>query len=338
MIRLMSRAAHQKFFEIFSTTQLCFAAGVVAELGIADLIPRGGTRSAAELAAASGCDESHLYRTLRLLASYGFFQETAPRSFALTDHAESLRQDAPESMRAAWRMFHRLFKTQGGLEEGLRKGGTPFEYVFGQNVFGHLSSHPDDAAVFDAGMTAIHGPETAAILEAYDFNGIETLADIGGGAGGLLIGTLSRYPKLKGLLFDLGHVIGRARANVAGAGLTDRCRVEEGNFFESIPSGADAYVMSHIIHDWTDEQSIGILKNVRRVIRVGGRLLLVEAVVPPGNERSVSKDLDFTMLMYPGGKERTEDEYRALFAASGFALHGITPTMSPMSVIEARPV
>lgn len=334
----MAQAEHQKFFEIFASAQLCFAVSAVAELGIAEQIPRGGSRTTAELAAASGSNEEFLYRTLRLLASYGFFQESTPHTFVLTPLAESLRSDTPESMKAAWQMFHRLFKTQGGLEAGLRKGETPFQGVFGAPLFGYLGANPQDAAIFDAGMTAIHGPETAAMLDAYDFKGIDTLADIGGGAGGLLIGTLTRYPQMKGLLFDLGHVMGRARGNVEQAGLANRCRIEEGNFFETIPSGADAYLMRHIIHDWTDEQSAVILKNVRKVLPANGRLLLVETVVPTGNERSLSKDLDFTMLMYPGGKERTEAEYRSLFAASGLALHGITATASPMSVIEARPV
>lgn len=329
---------HQRFLEIFTQVQLCFAGGVIAELGIAEQIPRGESRSVRELAAASGADEGMLYRTLRLMASYGYFDETSPRCFALTPLAESLLPDAPESTKAAWQMFHRILRSQAGLELGLRQGTTPFTNVFGAPLFHYLAGHPDDAAVFDAGMTAIHGPETAAMLEAYDFGGIETLADIGGGAGGLLTGTLTKYPKLKGMLFDLGHVIGRARANIEGAGLAGRCRIEEGNFFERVPAGADAYLMRHIIHDWNDEQSAAILKNIRTVIPPNGRLLLVEVVVPGGNERSLAKDFDFAMLLYPGGMERTREEYAALFAAAGFELRSVTPTASPVCVIEARPV
>lgn len=335
---LMPQPEHQKFFEMFFHAHVCFASSAIAELGIADLIPRGVSRPVSELAKESGANADHLYRTLRLLASYGIFTETTPGTFALTSYAEVLRKDAPETMAPAWRMFHRLFKAQSGLGEALRTGGTPLEIAFGAPLFSYLSTHPEDAAIFDAGMTAIHGPETQAMLDAYDFSSIGTLADIGGGNGSLITAVLQKHPNLKGLLFDLGHVIGRARANVENAGLKDRCRIEEGNFFESIPAGADAYMFRHIIHDWTDEQSTVILKHCRKAMPANGRLLLVETVVPQGNERAPGKDFDFTMLMYPGGKERTEEEYRTLFQGAGFKLHGITPTASPVSVIEARPV
>jgi hypothetical protein len=328
---------NQEFLQMIARTHLGFAAGAIAELGIADLIPRGAARPVTELAAEGGCDAALLYRTLRFLASYGIFEETAPRSFALTSAADAMRSDAPESTRGGWRMVHGIFRAQQGLEESLRTGRTPFVNSFGQPIFAYLGSHPEDAAIFDAGMTSFHGPETAAMLKAYDLSGIGTLADIGGGNGSLLIPTLSRYPNLKGLLFDVGHVIDRARSNIHAAGLTDRCRIEQGSFFESIPQGADAYLLRHIIHDWTDEQSVAILKNCRRVMPANGRLLIVEAVVPPGNHPSAAKDFDFLMLMYPGGMERTADEYRALFQAAGFELSSITPTESPVSVIEGHP-
>ena len=176
------------------------------------------------------------------------------------------------------------------------------------------------------------------MIEAYDFNGIATLADVGGGNGSLLTAVLGEYPEMRGLLFDLGHVAGRARDNIAVAGCSDRCEVREGNFFESFPAGVDAYLMRHIIHDWTDEQCVQILNNCRAVIPERGRLLIVEAVVPSGNDPSPAKDLDMAMLLYPGGMERTEEEYRGLFAAAGFELAGVTPTASPVSVLEGRPV
>jgi O-methyltransferase domain len=329
---------YRRMHEILAQAHLCFAVSAIAELGIVDLIPRGADRPSAELAREAGCDAHLLYRTLRFLASHGFFAETVPGSFALTPAAEAMRSDAPESTRAAWRMFHRLLWAQKSLEEGLRTGETPLQHAFGQPVFAYIAAHPELAGIFDAGMSALHGPETAAMLEAYDFGGIGTLADIGGGNGSLLIAALAKHPELKGILFDLGHVIERARNGIQAAGFGARCRIEPGSFFESIPAGADAYLLRHIIHDWTDEQSVAILKNCRRAIPAGGRLLVVEMVVPPGNDPSPSKNLDFLMLMYPGGMERTESEYRKLFGASGFDLAGITPTASPVSVIEARPV
>lgn len=329
---------HRRMQEVLAQAHLCFAVSAIAELDIADRIPRGADRPSAELAREAGCDPNLLYRTLRFLASHGFFAETAPGSFALTPAAEAMRSDSPESTRAAWRMFHRLFAAQKSLEEGLRAGETPIEMAFGQPVFAYIAAHPELAVIFDAGMSAFHGPETAAMLEAYDFGGIGTLADIGGGNGSLLIAALVKHPKLKGILFDLSHVVERARNDMQAAGVGARCRIEPGSFFESIPAGADAYLLRHIIHDWTDEQSVTILKNCRRAISADGRLLIVEMVVPPGNDPSPSKNLDFLMFMYSGGRERTEGEYRKLFKASGFKMAGITPTASPVSVIEARPV
>jgi hypothetical protein len=149
---------------------------------------------------------------------------------------------------------------------------------------------------------------------------------------------LQRYPKLRGLLFELGHVAGRARESLKAYGVEGRCSVIEGNFFESVPSGADTYLFRHIIHDWTDEQSVQILKNCRKVIPKNGRLLIVEAVVPPENEPSLAKDFDMVMLVLPGGIERTEEEYRLLFKQAGFQLSSITPTTSLISVIEGKPI
>jgi hypothetical protein len=335
----MANVGNERMMEVMMGTHMGHAACAVAELGIANLIPRGASRPVSELASEAGCDAAHLYRTLRLLASYGFFQETASHSFALTPTAEAMRDDAPQSTRAGWRMIGRILApTVRGLQDGLRTGGTPLTVGLGRPLFDFLMSSPDDAALFDAGMTAIHGPETDAMLVVFDFGGIATLADIGGGNGSLLCMVLQRYPQMLGLLFDRPYVMERAKSSLELAGLAGRCRLESGDFFEAIPSGADAYLFRHIIHDWTDEQSTAILANCRKVMPANGRLLLVEAVVPSDNDRSMAKDFDFAMLLYTGGWERTEEEYRDLFRSAGFALKGITPTASPVSVIEGRPV
>jgi cyclopropane fatty-acyl-phospholipid synthase-like methyltransferase len=235
-------------------------------------------------------------------------------------------------------MFHRIFPGWEGLHHTVQTGEPSFQKVFGQPLFDYIGTHPELAPIFDAGMTAFHGHETAAMLDAYDFSGIETLADIGGGNGSLLGAVLQRYPSLKGILYDLGHVAGRAREAVQTLGFEKRCSVIEGNFFESVPAGADAYLMRHVIHDWTDEQSVQILTNCRKVIPPHGRILLVEFSVPSANEASLGKDADMIMLAFPGGSERTEEEYRALFEQSGFRLSKVTPTKSAVCVIEGRPV
>ena len=162
------------------------------------------------------------------------------------------------------------------------------------------------------------------------------LADIGGGNASLLITVLKKYPALQGILYDLPGVAERATANLQAAGVADRCRVMGGNFFESVPAGADAYLMRHIIHDWDDQKATTILRNVHQAIGKDGRLLVVEGVIPPGNDPCFGKLLDLTMLTIPGGKERTAEEYRSLFRASGFELTRTVPTKAEVSVIESR--
>jgi hypothetical protein len=186
-------------------------------------------------------------------------------------------------------------------------------------------------------MVGVHGRETGAMCDAYDFSGFGTLVDVGGGNGSLITTVLQRTPRLCGLLYDLPHVIERAKSNLAAAGVADRCTTAAGSFFESIPAGGDAYLMRHIIHDWDDERCRKILGNVRKVIPPAGKLLVVEGVVPPGNGSSFTKLLDLTMLVIPGGKERTAEEYAALYSRAGFRLTRIVPTASEVSVIEGVP-
>jgi ubiquinone/menaquinone biosynthesis C-methylase UbiE len=305
---------------------------------VADHIESGTPQPVAKLAQLTGAHEPSLYRMLRFTASYGLFREMGGREFDHTRLSAALRGDAEGSFRAAARMFHRIFPAWDGLHHTVRTGEPSFQKVFGKPLFEHIGEHPDLAPIFDAGMTSFHGHETAAMLDAYDFSGIETLADIGGGNGSLLAAVLQRYPNLKGILYDLGHVTERARQAIQAFGLEKRCSVVEGNFFESVPKGADAYLMRHVIHDWTDEQSVQILSNCRKVMPPNGRILLVEFSVPAANEASLGKDADMIMLCFPGGMERTEEEYRVLFEQSGFRLNKVTPTRSAVCVVEGRPV
>jgi ubiquinone/menaquinone biosynthesis C-methylase UbiE len=176
------------------------------------------------------------------------------------------------------------------------------------------------------------------MLDAYDFTPCTTLVDVGGGNGSLLCAVLRRYPALRGVLYDRPDVVERARPNLKAAGLEDRCAAVGGSFFTSVPPGGDAYLMRHIIHDWDDERCQVILGNCRKVLRPGGRVLVIETVIPPGNEASFTKFLDVNMLAIPGGKERTETEYRDLFAAAGFRLARVVPTAMEVSVIEGEPL
>jgi SAM-dependent methyltransferase len=310
---------------------------VAAKLGIADLLA-DGPRSVDELAAKAGGHRFALYRVMRALASVGVFVEEPHATFALTPAASLLRSEVPGSQRAmALMLGEEHYRAWGELLYSVKTGKPAFDKVFGQPLFEYLSQHPEQAAIFDKAMVGVHGRETSVILDAYDFSAFSSVADIGGGNGSNLTGLLQRYPRLHGTLFDLPGVIERAGKNIEKAGLSDRVHLVDGNFFESIPTGADAYFMRHIIHDWDDEKSHRILENIRRVITEHGRLLVVESVIPPGNEPFFGKLLDVTMLVVPGGQERTEEEYRTLFGKAGFRLSRIVPTQAEVSVIEGVP-
>jgi ubiquinone/menaquinone biosynthesis C-methylase UbiE len=310
---------------------------VAAELGLADLLMHG-PRTTAQLATEAKVDPEKLFRLLRFLASRGVFQEDAHGAWSLMPLGDMLRSDAPQSMRPGARMFGRMASVWPKLEENVRTGACAYGLTFGRPIFEDLAQKPDDAAIFDAAMTSFHGGETDAVLNAYSYEGISVLADIGCGNGSVMIATLHRYPSMRGILFDQAHVMERTTHNVEAAGIAGRCTLIGGSFFETVPSGADAYTMRHILHDWSDDLCVKILGNIRRVIPADGRLLVVETVVPDGNEPSASKLFDMVMMAFPDGMERSEAQFKTIFAASGFELTGITPTLSPVSVIEARPV
>jgi len=334
----MAQPETERLTEIMAGALLTRAVCTVADLGVADHIEPGAPQSAAHLAKAVGANENSLYRVLRYLASYDLFRESAPGEFDHTPLSSALRSHADGSFRVAAVLFHRLFAAHDGFDHAIRTGEPGFNKTFGKPIFEYLQEHPHLAPLFDAGMTCFHGFETGAMLDAYDFGAFRVLADVGGGNGSLLASVLQRYPQLKGVLFDLDHVARRARESFARCGLTDRCRVIEGSFFEGVPAGADAYLLRHVLHDWTDEQCVLILGHCRKVIPPHGRLLVVECIVPEGNTRSVSKDFDVLMMNFPGGIERTEAEFRALFEHAGFELNSVTPTSSIVSVLEGRPL
>ena len=187
-------------------------------------------------------------------------------------------------------------------------------------------------------MTSVHGRETTPMVRSYDFSDINTFADIGGGNGTVISTVLRTYPHIDGILFDLPHVIERAKAKLKSAGVADRCQTISGNFFESVPSGVDAFLMRHIIHDWDDDKATTILRNCHRGLNANGRVLIVESVIEPGNEPSFAKLLDLTMMVLPGGKERTAVEYQRLLEASGFELTQIILTSCDVSIIEGRKI
>lgn len=309
---------------------------VVAKLGVADHLVDAG-RSVDELAEAVGAHRGALYRVLRALATVGVFTEVEPRRFALTPMAECLRTDIPGSMRAQTILTELVWESWGHMMHSVLTGETAFEHLRGMSCFEYLQRNPREGRLFDAAMTGYVSQNSAAIVETYDFSQFEKIVDVGGGHAALMTEILRKNVEVGGIVYDRPDVIEGARANVGAQGLLARCECVGGDFFKSIPAGGDAYLLSSIIHDWDDERSLSILKNCRRVMRAEAKLLLVELVIPVGDEPSFGKLLDLEMLVNFGGQERTEEEFRALLHAAGFTLSRTIQTGASPCIIEAVP-
>lgn len=310
---------------------------IAAKLGIADHL-RDGNRTVDELAAATRTHAPSLYRVLRALASVGIFTESEKSGFALTPLAETLRTGVPGSLRAfaTVELGEEHYPAWGELLHSVKTGEIAFDRAFRMPVWEFFEQNPENAKTFNDAMTGMTLAVNDAVLSSYDFSSISKIVDVGGGHGSLITSILKANPQMRGILFDAPPVIEGARHRIVEEGISERCEAIAGDFFESVPSGGDAYILKWIIHDWDDERSRTILKNCRRVMAEDGRLLLVEAVVPPGSEPHFSKFIDLNMLVMTGGRERTEGEYRTLFESSGFRLTRIIPTESPMSIIEGE--
>jgi hypothetical protein len=311
---------------------------VAAELGLADLL-RDGPDDCDNLARHLGARADLLYRLLRTLASIGVFTEVEARRFALTPLADLLRSDAPGSLRALAIMSGQGFfwRPWGRLREAVLAGGVPFEDIYGMPIYTYMDQHPEEAAIFNAGMTG-GSAQRAALAQVYDFSGCRTVVDVGGGHGALLAAVLAAHPHLRGILFDLPSVVAGAEGLLRAAGVWDRCEVVGGDFFEGV-AGGDTYVLSAIIHNWDDERAVAILRRCHQAMAAGGRVLLIEPVVPPGDTPHASKFLDLVMLVLVGSRERTETEHRSLLASAGFELTRVIPLPAGgWSVVEGARV
>ncbi len=307
---------------------------VTAKLGLADLV-KDGPKTAADLAAATNTYPPSLYRVLRALACVRVLTQDGDR-FGDTPVLRTLRTDVKGSLRwfAMSELGEEHYPAWGEFLHSVKTGDIAFDHALGMDVWKYFAEHPDNAKIFNDSMSGLTAQANEALQPAYDFGGIGTLVDIGGGHGSLLTSILRRNPQMRGILFDAPPVIEGARAIVGESDVSDRCEPIAGNFFESVPKGGDAHILKWIIHDWTDEQSLTILKNSHRALPENGKLIVIEAVVPESNEMHFSKFMDLNMLVMTGGRERTEAEFRDLYERSGFRLTRIVPTGSPFSVIE----
>ena len=307
-----------------------------ASLRLADHLSNG-PRSAAELAAILGTNPRALHRFMRTLASFGILTQDQSEKFALTPLGDALKSDAPGAARSTilamagpW-----MWKAFGEFQYSVETGKTAMEKVFGMPLFDYLAQNPQEAAQFSEAMVGIHGAEPPAVAAAYDFSPFASIVDVGGATGNMLAHILARYPQPKGVLFDRPHVVTEAPALLRARGVESRVSIVHGNFFESVPAGGDVYILSHIIHDWNEEQCLTILGHCRKAMKPGARLLIVEFVLPEGNTPHFGKLLDMVMLAIPGGEERTPGEYKTLLAAAGLKMTRVIPTASDVSIVEA---
>ena len=309
---------------------------VIAELGIADFV-NDKPMSAEELAERTSTNAASLYRVLRMLAGVGFFAENANGKFELTPLAALLVKDNPNSMRDFALMMGNdwSWQTVKNLRHSVETGKMAHEKSYGNTSWEYFEQNTEVGAVFNRAMTSNSLAAVAPIVAGYDFSQFDTVADIAGGHGILLSGILKANANTQGILFDIPSVIAGSGEFFEKAGAENRVEKISGDFFESVPSGANAYIMKHIIHDWDDAESIRILINIHSAMNPNGKVLIVEMVVPEGNEPSPAKILDVQMLMFTGGKERTAKEYAELLDKSGFKMTQIVPTHSPMQIVEA---
>jgi orsellinic acid C2-O-methyltransferase len=332
-------AAADRLLECVTSSWKAQALYVAAELRIADLLA-DGPRTSEDLAAACGAHAPFLHRLLRALTTIEICRERKDGSFEITPMGSLLRADAPDSLRSwtIWWGAH-LWQVWGNLLYSVKTGESARKLLTGTDGFGHLERDSEAAAIFNQGLVELTRLAAGDVVRAYDFSGLKSVVDVGGGYGELLIAVLKAYPNISGVLFDLPHAIEGAKPRFAALHLTSRCDFRAGNFFDSVPDGADAYILKSVIHDWDDDKSRLILENCRRAMGRQGRLLLVEQVLPDRLEITATHQSlmrsDLTMLVAHAAKERTEGEFRILLDSSGLRVNQVIPISPTFSVIEA---
>jgi hypothetical protein len=328
---------HVALMQLLSGGMIAGAVSALARLGVADLLD-SGPQSAEELAPKVGAQPGPLYRLMRATASVGVLAEGPDGTFSQTPMSAALRSSGPVSLRGWAMMQSQEWHMRGWehLEYCVRTGKQALEKLYGKPAFEAFADKPEITAIFNLAMTDLSRLDSPAVVEAYSFEGIGSIVDVGGGHGLLLATILQANPGLKGTLYEMPSVIEGANSGPLAA-VMDRCTLVAGDMFASVPPGADAYMMKHIIHDWPDDKCLQILKSCRSGVNTGGKLLVVDNVIQPGNGFDPGKFLDLEMLIFPGGHERSEQQFRDLFAAAGWRLNDIVPTPSGACIVEGLP-
>lgn len=318
----------------FWTSRLVYTA---ARLRIADHLANG-PKSAIEISASVGLNARALHRFMRALANFGILTHSDSVSFALTPLGDRLRSGVPGSVRSTilslagqW-----LWEAAKEFPYSVETGKPAMEKVHGKPFFDYLTQHPEEAAQFSEAMVGTYGEEPPAVAAAYDFSDMGVIVDIGGATGNMLAHILTRYPKPKGVLFDRPHVTTDAPALLRAHGVENRVLIENGDFFERVPVGGDAYILSHVIHDWDESRCQTILGNCRKAMKQSSKLLIVESVLPEGNTPHFGKLVDMVMLATTGGEERTAAEYRTLLTAASLTVTRVVPATANVSIVEAE--
>lgn len=325
-------------FKLIAAPWISRSIYVFVKLGVVELVSNG-SQDYRQIAEVVEADPEALYRLLQGLAKTGLLIEIRPGTFALTKLGECLKSGAPGGLRS-WALLwgEELHHAWGELLEAVRTGTSAFDRAYGASLYQYLHDNPETARTFDDAMTGLVELMYPGVVAAYDFSRSRQLVDVGGGCGTLIASILAANPNLKGILFDQPDVVSKASTVLEAYGVTARCEIVSGDFFEAVPTGADTYLLSNIIHNWDDERAAAILLNCRRAIAEGGKILLVETVLSGKDEPALARLNDLNMLVLTRGRERTEDEFSKLLAYSGFELKQVIPVQPMTCVVEAVPV
>jgi O-methyltransferase domain/Dimerisation domain len=332
---VVEASAAETLTEMIMAYRLSQLIHIAARLGIADLL-KGGARSCDELASRTGVHPPALCRVLRALASNGIFAETEEGVFELTPLAAPLQTGVPGSLRglAVMQAEELRWRAWGELLYSVKTGKSAVEHIYGMTNWEWYAQNPDAFERFSEGMAELTRRAIPALVTAYGFSAHQRIVDVGGGRGELIAAILTQSPHLRGILVELPALIDDARTVLEAAGVAARCELVAGDYFESVPSGGDVYILKSIVHGMDDAKAARVLRNCREAMTSGGRLLVIQAIVPSGNAPARIKVSDILHLVSGGGQERTEAQYRTLFDASGFSLVKIHPASSSFSILE----